>query len=133
MAIASSPDLPSDLFPIRELVRRTGVNASTLRAWENRHGLLSPTRTPSGHRLYNQQDVLRIRRVQDLLARGLGLGRRMMEQVMDRLRERGSPGAHLGVSVLNTSVLGFYLKLGFHELARVGTETDGCIYLGREL
>lgn len=74
MAIASSPDLPSDLFPIRELVRRTGVNASTLRAWENRHGLLSPTRTPSGHRLYNQQDVLRIRRVQDLLARGLGLG-----------------------------------------------------------
>lgn len=74
MALSSFPDLSPDLFPIRELVRRTGVNASTLRAWENRHGLLAPVRTPSGHRLYSQQDVLRVRRLQDLMAQGLGLG-----------------------------------------------------------
>ncbi len=69
----------------------------------------------------------------DLLerARGGGLGRRMMEQVMDKLRQLGSPGGHLGVSVLNTPALGFYQKLGFHELIRVGTATDGCIYLGK--
>ncbi len=69
----------------------------------------------------------------DLLerARGGGLGRRMMEQVMDKLRRLGSPGGHLGVSVLNTPALGFYQKLGFHELIRVGTATDGCIYLGK--
>ena len=64
---------PVELFPIRELVRRTWVNASTLRAWENRHGLLTPTRTPSGHRLYSQADVRRIQRLQDLLAQGLSL------------------------------------------------------------
>ena len=71
----------------------------------------------------------------DLLerARGLGLGRRMMEQAMGRLRERGSPGAHLGVSMLNTPALGFYQKLGFHELARVGADADGCIYMGKKL
>ncbi len=71
----------------------------------------------------------------DLLqrARGLGFGRRMMEQVMNRLRERGSPGAHLGVSTLNTPALGFYEKLGFHELVRVGGDKDGCIYLGKRL
>jgi DNA-binding transcriptional MerR regulator len=74
MAIDRHPASEPDLFPIRELVRRTGVNASTLRAWENRYGLLAPTRTASGHRLYSQQDVLRIRRLQDLLAQGLGLG-----------------------------------------------------------
>jgi ribosomal protein S18 acetylase RimI-like enzyme len=55
----------------------------------------------------------------------------MMEEVMARLRERGSPGAHLGVSVLNTPALGFYGRLGFHELARTGTATDGVVYLGR--
>ncbi len=60
-------------FPIRELVRRTGVNASTLRAWENRHGLLKPIRTPSGHRLYTQNDVQRVRRLQELLVQGLNL------------------------------------------------------------
>lgn len=64
----------TDLFPIRELVRHTGVNASTLRAWENRHGLLTPTRTASGHRLYGMADVRRVLRLRELLAQGLGLG-----------------------------------------------------------
>jgi hypothetical protein len=43
----------------------------------------------------------------------------MLEQVMV-LRGRGSPGAHLGVSMLNTSAFGFYQRLGFRELIRVG-------------
>ncbi len=60
-------------FPIRDLVRRTGVNASTLRAWENRHGLLKPVRTPSGHRLYGLDDVRRVQRLQELLVQGLSL------------------------------------------------------------
>jgi ribosomal protein S18 acetylase RimI-like enzyme len=69
----------------------------------------------------------------DLLqrARGQGFGRRMMEQEMDQLRQRGSPGAHLAVSVLNTPALGFYRRLRFHELARTGTTTNGSIYLGK--
>ena len=68
----------------------------------------------------------------DLLARaqGRGYGRRMLEQVMESLRHRGSPGAHLGVSVPNTTALGFYQRLGFRELIRVGEGRDGCIYLG---
>jgi dTDP-4-amino-4,6-dideoxygalactose transaminase/ribosomal protein S18 acetylase RimI-like enzyme len=68
----------------------------------------------------------------DLLerAQGRGHGRRMMEALMTRLRERGSPGIHLGVSPLNAPALGFYQRLGFVELSRTGTATDGCIYLG---
>jgi ribosomal protein S18 acetylase RimI-like enzyme len=71
----------------------------------------------------------------DLLGRaqGRGHGRRMMEQVMARLRERGSPGVHLGVSVLNTPALGFYGRLGFCEVARTGTAEDGAVYLARSL
>ena len=69
----------------------------------------------------------------DLLqrTRGQGIGRRMMEQLMDALRKRGSLGAHLAVSLLNTPALGFYQRLGFHELARTLTTTDGTIYLGK--
>jgi ribosomal protein S18 acetylase RimI-like enzyme len=71
----------------------------------------------------------------DLLprAQGRGYGRRMLEQVMDRLRARGSPGAHLGVSMLNTPAFGFYERLGFRELVRVGSGKDGCIYMGKAL
>lgn len=69
----------------------------------------------------------------DLLprAQGRGFGRRLLEQVMAVQRRRGSPGAHLGVSVLNRRALGFYGRLGFTELTRVGSDEDGCIYLGR--
>lgn len=71
----------------------------------------------------------------DLLerAQGRGFGRRMMEMVMDKLRQQGSPGAHLGVSMMNTAAYGFYLKLGFKDLLRVGEGKDGCIYMGKRL
>ena len=46
------------------------------------------------------------------------------------LRRLGSPGAHLGVSSRNPRALAFYRHLGFHELTRVGSDIDGCIYLG---
>lgn len=71
----------------------------------------------------------------DLLerAQGRGFGRRMMGQVMDLLRQSGCPGAHLGVSLLNVPAQGFYRRLGFDELVRVGTPTDGCLYMGKRL
>jgi GNAT superfamily N-acetyltransferase len=71
----------------------------------------------------------------DLLerAQGQGHGRRMMEEVMARLVRLGSPGAHLGVSLVNVPAQGFYRKLGFGELLLVGQGTDGCIYMGKRL
>jgi len=71
----------------------------------------------------------------DLLprAQGRGYGRRMIERNMETLRRRGSPGAHLGVSPVNLRAIGFYQRLGFHELTRVGSPTDGCVYMGIRL
>jgi len=71
----------------------------------------------------------------DLLARaqGQGWGRRMMETVIGRLRQRGSLGAHLGVNALNTNAFGFYQRLGFAELTRAGSGRDLCIYMGIKL
>jgi ribosomal protein S18 acetylase RimI-like enzyme len=69
----------------------------------------------------------------DLLerARGRGHGRRMIAQLVDRLQRRGSPGAHLGLSARNQRAYGFYDRLGFRELVRVGTScADACIYMG---
>jgi len=66
-------------------------------------------------------------------AQGCGYGRRMIEQVMNTLRRRPSRGVHLGVSERNTRAIGFYQRLGFHELIRVGSGAAGCVYMGREL
>src|SRR5947208_1867882 len=69
----------------------------------------------------------------DLLerARGRGYGRRMLEQIIDKLRGRGSPGAHLGVSALNEVAFGFYQRLGFQNLIRTGSGDDCVIYMGK--
>jgi DNA-binding transcriptional MerR regulator len=45
---------------IGELSRRTGVSAELLRAWERRYGLLLPTRTEGGFRLYSPADERRV-------------------------------------------------------------------------
>jgi ribosomal protein S18 acetylase RimI-like enzyme len=70
----------------------------------------------------------------DLLprAQGRGYGRRMMEILMTKLREHGSPGAHLGVSAINMPAQAFYKKLGFHELARTGSGHEAVIYMGKK-
>jgi DNA-binding transcriptional MerR regulator len=56
---------------IGELSRRTGVSPELLRAWEQRYGLLRPTRSPGGFRLYSVEDEERVRRTNALLADGL--------------------------------------------------------------
>jgi DNA-binding transcriptional MerR regulator len=63
------------LFPIREVARLTGVNPVTLRAWERRYGLIQPTRTDSGHRLYSMNDIERIRRILDWIERGVAVSK----------------------------------------------------------
>jgi len=61
------------LLPIRTVSNLTGVNAVTLRAWERRYNLITPQRTPKGHRLYTHKDVERINRVVDLLNQGISV------------------------------------------------------------
>ena len=64
-----------DLFPIREVSRLTGVNPVTLRAWERRYGLIVPTRTDSGHRLYSQADIEAVRSILSWIDRGVAVSK----------------------------------------------------------
>lgn len=74
------------LFPIGTVSEQTGVNTVTLRAWERRHGLLKPHRTPKGHRLYSQQDVERVKQVLTLLEQGIPVSR--IRDVLDSNKSR---------------------------------------------
>jgi DNA-binding transcriptional MerR regulator len=64
-----------DLFPIREVARVTGVNPVTLRAWERRYGLIQPTRTESGHRLYSLSDIEKVRSILAWIERGVAVSK----------------------------------------------------------
>ncbi len=71
----------------------------------------------------------------DLLPRAhrQGYGRKMMIELMDRLRAKGSPGVHLGMNAANDRAYAFYRALGFEELARQGEGVEGSIYMGKRL
>src|SRR5213082_2521682 len=56
---------------IGELSRRVAVSEHVLRAWELRYGLLSPSRSSGGYRLYSEADAERVRRMQAQLRAGL--------------------------------------------------------------
>jgi MerR family transcriptional regulator, light-induced transcriptional regulator len=58
------------LVRIGELSRRVGVRAELLRAWESRYGLLQPTRSAGGFRLYAPADERRVRAMRGHLASG---------------------------------------------------------------
>lgn len=73
----------SENFPIRTVSEITGVNAVTLRAWERRYGLIKPSRTPKGHRLYSRHDIHLIQEILQRLAQGMSISqitRALLEQ-----------------------------------------------------
>ncbi len=45
------------MYTIREAAARTGVSASLIRAWERRYGVVRPTRTTAGYRLYDDATI----------------------------------------------------------------------------
>jgi DNA-binding transcriptional MerR regulator len=56
---------------IGELSYRVGVSADVLRAWEKRYGILRPSRSEGGFRLYSERDEWRVRLMQQKLWSGL--------------------------------------------------------------
>jgi MerR family transcriptional regulator, light-induced transcriptional regulator len=67
----ATPDPGPGYVRIGQLAKRTGVSPELLRAWEQRYGLLQPTRTPGGFRLYSAADEARVQRMQSLVSGGL--------------------------------------------------------------
>jgi DNA-binding transcriptional MerR regulator len=56
---------------IGELAARVGVSTHVLRAWETRYGLLQPSRSAGGYRLYGPEDERRVREVISLRDQGV--------------------------------------------------------------
>jgi MerR family transcriptional regulator, light-induced transcriptional regulator len=79
----------SGVLRIGELSRRVGVSEHVLRAWESRYGLLRPTRSAGGFRLYSEEDQSRVRRMQAHLGDGLAAAQAARATLAE---ERPGPG-----------------------------------------
>jgi MerR family transcriptional regulator, light-induced transcriptional regulator len=58
------------LFTIKQAARLTGVPEATLRTWERRYGVVTPTRTDSGYRLYGNDAIATVTAMRKLVDAG---------------------------------------------------------------
>jgi MerR family transcriptional regulator, light-induced transcriptional regulator len=63
------------LFSIGACARMTDLPEATLRVWERRYDFPKSSRTSGGHRLYSQEDVLRLKWVKARLVEGMQVSR----------------------------------------------------------
>ena len=59
------------MYTIKTVAARTGVPATTIRAWERRYGVVAPQRSPGGYRVYSDRDVRAVRRMAELVGQGV--------------------------------------------------------------
>lgn len=45
------------MYTISQVSDMVGIAAVTIRSWEQRHGIITPIRKPSGHRVYTEQHI----------------------------------------------------------------------------
>ena len=98
----TSPDLVPR-HPIRVVSERTGLSPDVLRAWERRHGVVTPGRSTAGQRLYSDADIERLALLVKATRAGRPLGpaaslpaeelRKLVEEDAERGTVRPTPGA----------------------------------------
>jgi len=90
--LAEAPDSNRGVYMISVAAELAGMHPQTLRIYETR-GLITPKRSPKNTRLYSQDDVDRLRRIQELTGE-LGMNLAGVERVfeleeeIERMRRR---------------------------------------------
>lgn len=95
----------SKLYKVSEVSAATGVPPATLRLWEQ-HGLIVPSRTPSGYRMYSEDDFARVHHIVRLRSvQGLNLA-----AIKSSLDDPGREPGDAAREEMPSSRLGFELR-----------------------
>jgi MerR family transcriptional regulator, light-induced transcriptional regulator len=94
-------------YPLRAVMRRTGLSADVLRAWERRYGAVHPQRSEGGQRLYSDEDVERLVLLQRATEAGHSISEiaRLGRGALEALLEGGvRPGGVRALSSVDVAV-----------------------------
>lgn len=62
-------------YNIGAIASLTGITPDALRVWEKRYGLIQPSRTSTGNRIYSEEDLTRLSLIKNLLDAGDSIGK----------------------------------------------------------
>ncbi len=110
--LASASDEP--LYNIGIVSRMTGIPVATLRVWERRYGFPNATRTPGGHRLCSEREVMRLRWVKARVDDGMQTGQAI--RALQHMEQEGrfsdiTPAPSVRPTMMDTSLMAFHQRL----------------------
>jgi methanogenic corrinoid protein MtbC1 len=112
-------------FPMRVVVRRTGLNPSLLRAWERRYAAVGPGRSDGGQRLYSEADIHRLALLRALVDAGHNIGQvaalpeeelRVLLSPEQEAGGRAGPGAASNGTTRRTGRQGLDAAVSFEQV-----------------
>ena len=121
----SEPSSRRARYPLRAVIRRTGLSADVIRAWERRYSAVVPERSQGGQRLYSERDVVRLVLLARATSEGHSIGEiarldvSALEALLDGARPRANGEATQPVSVAVSSALGATERLEPAELETI--------------
>ncbi|WP_128892245.1 redox-sensitive transcriptional activator SoxR [Erythrobacter sp. HKB08] len=115
----------TDLLPIGELARRTGLSVSAIRFYEEK-GLIEALRTSGNQRRFLRSDIRRLSFI--LIAQQLGLSLSAIEEELKRLPQGRNPTAR-DWRAISRSIRG-EIDAKITMLQRTRDQLDGCIGCG---
>ena len=73
-------------YLISTVSKRSGVKSDLVRAWERRYNAVTPTRTTGGHRVYTDQDIARLKLLNQATANGHSISQ-IAQFTLDELKK----------------------------------------------
>jgi DNA-binding transcriptional MerR regulator/methylmalonyl-CoA mutase cobalamin-binding subunit len=61
-------------YPIKVVSQMTGLSVFVIRAWEKRYEVVTPSRTETNRRLYSEEDIEKLRLLNEAVQRGHNIG-----------------------------------------------------------
>ena len=116
---------PTDLVPIGEIARRTGLSVSAIRFYEDK-GLIEPVRSGGNQRRFLRSDIRRLSFI--LIAQRLGLSLGEIEAELARLPQGRTPDTRDWAAISRT--IRARIEARIAELERTRDRLDGCIGCG---
>ncbi len=90
----AKPHTEEPTYPLRAAARLTGLSPELLRAWERRHDVVKPLRTPGGTRRYRAADLERLRLVKAAIDAGHRIGHVARLELAELRRRSASSATH---------------------------------------
>src|SRR5262245_3654308 len=115
------------IYGISAVGRMLGLSPGTIRNWEERYGLVRPTRSPGGQRLYSRDDLERLQFVADQVADGASAAdaHRLLEERLLLGEALGEPDVDApGIVVLLAERDPYAVQLGEFLLKTEGFAVD---------